>query len=112
MWDPPHAPSVDVTVGLSPTARERLQRYDGLVHAVMPPQPHWYLGLLATHPDCAGRRWGRLVMAPGLDRARTAGVPAYLETAMPANVALYVKSGWAVVDTVEVDELQMTILGH
>ena len=110
MWDPPDAPSVDVTVGLSAAARDRLHRYDELVHAVMPTEPHWYLGVLATHPDSAGRRSGRAVMEPGLEQARAAGLPAYLETATAANVAIYVKSGWTVTDTVEVDELLMRVL--
>lgn len=110
MWDPPGAPSVDVTAGLTPAARDRLDRYDALVHAVMPTEPHWYLGVLATHPARAGRRWGRAVMAPGLDRARADGLPAYLETATAANEAIYVASGWTLTATVTVDDLAMRVM--
>jgi hypothetical protein len=28
--------------------------------------PFWYLGVLGTHPDRAGRRWGHAVMTAGL----------------------------------------------
>ncbi|MFG1884452.1 GNAT family N-acetyltransferase [Micromonospora sp. NPDC049102] len=57
----------------------------------------WYLGVLGTHPDSAGRGWGRAVMRAGLARAAADGLPAILETSKPANVELYRRAGWEVV---------------
>ncbi|GGO16829.1 GNAT family N-acetyltransferase [Micromonospora parathelypteridis] len=75
----------------------RVQGYDEAVHAALPTFPFWYLGVLGTHPDSAGRGWGRAVMRAGLDRAAEEGLPAILETSNPGNVELYRRAGWEVV---------------
>lgn len=77
--------------------RARVQGYDEAVHAALPTYPFWYLGVLGTHPDSAGRGWGRVVMRVGLARAAADGLPAILETSNPANVELYRRAGWEVV---------------
>jgi ribosomal protein S18 acetylase RimI-like enzyme len=74
-----------------------VRAYDDAVHAVLPTSPFWYLGVLGTHPDYAGRRWGRAVMAAGLRRAAQDGLPAILETSKPTNVEMYRRAGWEVV---------------
>ena len=75
----------------------RVQSYDDAVHDALPAFPFWYLGVLGTHPDNAGRGWGRAVMRAGLDRAAADGLPAILETSNPGNVELYRRAGWEVV---------------
>ncbi|MGC4855338.1 GNAT family N-acetyltransferase [Micromonospora sp. DT4] len=75
----------------------RVQGYDDAVHAALPTYPFWYLGVLGTHPDSAGRGWGRAVMRAGLERAAADGLPAILATSNPANVELYRRAGWEVV---------------
>ncbi|WP_433114467.1 GNAT family N-acetyltransferase [Micromonospora sp. CA-246542] len=107
LWDPPaepHAaghPSPDG--GAAPAypadVLARVQGYDDAVHAALPTYPFWYLGVLGTHPDSAGRGWGRAVMRAGLARAAADGVPAILETSNPANVELYLRAGWEVLRT-------------
>jgi ribosomal protein S18 acetylase RimI-like enzyme len=100
MWDAPAtldgSPASAARPALPGATVARLDAFDAAVEAALPAAPHWYLGILATHPDHAGRRWGRAVMAAGLRRAAAAGLPAYLETANPGNVALYRRAGWAV----------------
>jgi GNAT superfamily N-acetyltransferase len=111
MWDPPSRPDGSGLPDSLPTAaRQRLRGYDKAVHGMFPKSPFWYLGVLATHPLHAGRRLGRAVMQPGLDRARADGVPAYLETATAGNVALYERSGWQVTQQLSVDGLDVWIL--
>ncbi|SIN11948.1 GNAT family N-acetyltransferase [Micromonospora cremea] len=78
----------------------RVHAYDEAVHAALPESPFWYLGVLGTHPDSAGRRWGRAVMNAGLRRAAVDGLPAVLETSNPGNVELYRRAGWEVVRSV------------
>jgi ribosomal protein S18 acetylase RimI-like enzyme len=98
LWVPPDAPAIeDPGPPVSPAAAERLARYDEAVHRALPPRPHWYLGIVATHPDHAGRRLGRMLIDLGVARAHAAGVPAVLETTNPGNVALYEGAGWRVV---------------
>jgi GNAT superfamily N-acetyltransferase len=120
MWDRPRAAGSgredDVGAGLARALRadalERLVRYEDAVDALLPAEPHWYLGILATHPDHAGRRLGRAVMRAGLAEAARAGVPAALETTNPDNVGRYRAEGWDVTAEGDVDDLHVWILGH
>ncbi len=116
MWDAPSTVEDEATSPLElvlPTdVMRRLDTYHGTISAALPTAPGWYLGILATHPDHAGRRWGRSVMAPGLDRARTAGLPAYLETTNPHNLDLYRRAGWEALDTVMVGPVQVWTMVH
>lgn len=102
VWEPP-AESPAAGHGSPAEARypadvwARVQGYDEAVHAALPTYPFWYLGVLGTHPDSAGRGWGRAVMRAGLARAAADGLPAILETSNPANVELYRRAGWEVV---------------
>ncbi len=66
------------------------------MHGAFPETRHWYLGVVATDPQHAGRGFGRAVMRAGLDRASADGLPAYLETTNPGNVKLYESVGWTV----------------
>ncbi|MFI7608553.1 SDR family oxidoreductase [Micromonospora sp. NPDC049366] len=67
---------------------------------IRPAGPFWYLGVLGTHPNYAGRRWGHAVMGAGLRRAAADGVPAVLVTSNPGNVEMYGRAGWEIVRAV------------
>jgi ribosomal protein S18 acetylase RimI-like enzyme len=98
LWDPPQKQSQPgLALDLPADVMARIDAYDEVVHPLLPTEPHWYLGVLATHPDHAGRRWGRAVMAAGVTAAHAEGLPAYLETTNPSNVDLYERAGWRVV---------------
>ncbi len=121
LWDPPPDPGLEPRLepvnaelpkAIPAAARHRLAGYDKAIHGNFPSTPFWYLGVLATHPEYAGRRLGRAVMRPGLQRAKADGVPAYLETATPHNVDLYRRSGWGVVQSLTVAALDVWILRH
>ena len=108
MWDAPGGSGIDASqaagaaipaLDLPADATARLAAYDDAVHELIPSSPHWYLGVLATHPACAGRGWGLSVMRAGLDRAAKDGLPAFLETTNPANVAWYGRAGWEIFGT-------------
>jgi GNAT superfamily N-acetyltransferase len=100
LWDPPAKESAGLAVNapldLPADVVERIDRYDCAVHALLPDEPHWYLGILATHPQHAGRRLGRRLMAAGVTTAHAEGLPAVLETMSPSNVELYQREGWEV----------------
>lgn len=55
---------------------------------------HYYLSLLATHPDHRGRGVGQALLAANLAAWDGAGVPAYLESTNPANDHRYERAGF------------------
>ena len=114
MWDAPTAedgpPDVTLAAQLPADALARVNAYDEAVHAALPTTPFWYLGVLGTHPDHAGRRWGHAVMGAGLRRATADGVPAILETSNPANVEVYRRAGWEVALVVTAEPLTIWIM--
>jgi ribosomal protein S18 acetylase RimI-like enzyme len=56
--------------------------------------PHWYLMVVGVSPEGRGRGLGRALIQPIMDRADAAGMPCYLETAQPDNVAFYEHLGF------------------
>jgi GNAT superfamily N-acetyltransferase len=63
--------------------------------------PHFYLSLLATHPDHAGHGFGMGLLAACLEQIDGAGAPAYLESSNPANVRRYERLGFRPLREVE-----------
>jgi GNAT superfamily N-acetyltransferase len=120
MWDRPRAVDAGreddlegaLARSLSPDALARIARYEDVVDALLPREPHWYLGILAIHPDRAGRRLGRTVGRVGLEEAVRVGVPAALETTNPGNVERYEAEGWVVTAEVDIDGLHVWVLRH
>jgi GNAT superfamily N-acetyltransferase len=68
------------------------------VDHVHPRDRHWYLQLLVVDPSVQRRGIGGLLQQPGLERADTDGLPCYLETQAPENLAYYRRFGYEVVD--------------
>ena len=117
LWSPPEveeAPEFPTAVhaGLGADAIERLTAYESAVYDALPLDPHWYLGVLATHPKHVGRALGRRVMAEGLRAAGEAGVPGVLETTNPDNVRLYEGAGWKVASSLSLPDLDVWVLRH
>lgn len=103
IWEPPGADSGDDphdswTSTLPADVTARIRAYNDALHKALPTTPFWYLGVLGTHPDHAGHRWGHAVMSAGLQRAAADGLPAVLETSNPANIEIYRRAGWQIID--------------
>ncbi len=101
VWMPPGRPEVDFTVD-PPVAEpppDRLERF-AIIGPIMqehtPPELHWYLQLLGTHPDWQRRGIGAAMMEVVFERARTDGLPCYLETETVENVSYYRHHGFEV----------------
>jgi GNAT superfamily N-acetyltransferase len=101
MYFPPGRPEVPrdepAAAGQTPAdLAERFAVFGRLKDEHTPAEPHWYLGVLATHPDWQRQGLGAAIVAPVAERCRTEGVPLYLETETVANVAYYRHLGFEV----------------
>ncbi len=63
--------------------------------------PHAYLWFLGVRPDAQGLGVGSRLLAAGLARVDAKGLPAYLESSSPANVPLYRRHGFEVVEVLK-----------
>lgn len=62
-------------------------------------EPHFYLSLLGTDPLQAGHGHGLRLLADNLRRIDETGAPSYLEASNAANVPLYRRYGFEVLDS-------------
>ena len=60
------------------------------------PEPHWYTMVVGVDPAFQGQGLGRALLQPVMDKAKSEGLPVYLETAQPKNVSFYKKLGFQV----------------
>ncbi len=72
------------------------ERYTGTIHKQIVPEKHWYLWAVGVDPAYQGRGIGGMLLAQGLERASADGVPCYLETHNPKNLAFYKKFGFEI----------------
>ena len=97
--DPTDLPSEDWDAVASRHPAEvtaRMAEYEQLLAGVKPNEEHYYLGVIATHPDFHGRGLGSAVLQPTLTEADAAALPAYLETGTEANIGFYTRHGFVV----------------
>jgi ribosomal protein S18 acetylase RimI-like enzyme len=80
---------------------EQLQEVEGLVHALRPAEPHWYLGTIGTLAHRRRQGCGTAVLRPVLDHLDRIGAIAYLETSAPENLDFYTRLGFEVVAGLE-----------
>ena len=67
-------------------------------------EPHWYLGVVGTHPDHVGKRLGVTLITRQLRIADVEHLPAYLESTNPVNLERYRQLGFDPRDTFPVAE--------
>jgi GNAT superfamily N-acetyltransferase len=75
---------------------KRAARMSECMMGAHPTEPHWYLGILGTHPDWQRRGIGGALLKPILARCDAEGLPAYLESSKEANIAFYRQFGFEV----------------
>jgi GNAT superfamily N-acetyltransferase len=110
IWQPPGVevtPERAVSAGLDrlpahigADAMERLGRvldYLEASHRRDVPPEHWYLMIVGVVPARQGQGVGRALLQPVLNRADSASLPCYLDTAQPRNLPFYQKLGFRVV---------------
>ena len=100
VWLPPGRPEgPEPTVPVGAPSPELLQRFEiigPLMAAHTPPEPHWYLQLLATHPDWQRQGLGGALMDVMFERADRDGLLCHLETENLVNVSYYRRHGFEV----------------
>lgn len=97
-WVPPGRPDVEPE-GIVPYEHPewRVARFAALRAAMgsnTPAEPHWYLNMLATHPDWQRQGLGGELMGIVFEIADAEGLPCYLETETEVNVAYYRRHGF------------------
>lgn len=68
------------------------------IEAHFPEGKFWYVHFVGVEPALQGKGWGRAMMREGLAHVAADGLPTYLETARPENVAFYLGLGFQVTD--------------
>jgi GNAT superfamily N-acetyltransferase len=105
VWTPPgetelseaqEAAIADLTSGLFPPERsaQLFELYDRFDAAHPHDVQHYYLGLLATHPEFRGHGIAQQLLAANLAHWDARGVPSYLESTNPANLHRYRRAGF------------------
>lgn len=67
------------------------------LHQRFAPGPHWYLAQIGVEPAHQHQGVAARLLRPMLTRMDAAGLPCYLETENPANIATYQRYGFGVV---------------
>jgi GNAT superfamily N-acetyltransferase len=100
VWIAPGRPDIDFpddpAAAPPPDLLERFAALGEAMAAHTPAEPHWYLQLLATHPDWQRQGLGARLMDVVFQRAAREGLPCYLETETVENVAYYRRHGFRV----------------
>lgn len=105
LWIPPGRPELRpedekrfeaaLTDRLGDGAARVLDTFECLDAAHPQGERYFYLSLLATHPDRAGRGLGMGLLVDNLARIDAEGAPAFLESSNPANDRRYELQGFA-----------------
>ena len=87
--------SAVASLALSPTSAAAMHELVGRFEAAREGRPdHYYLSILATHPDHRGKGIGQRLVADDLALWDAEGIPAYLESTNPANDHRYHRLGF------------------
>ena len=98
-WVPPGRPDVNIERPTLEHPERRLAKFEALRVAFgehTPVEPHWYLNMLATHPDWQRQGLGAALMGAVFSIADEQRLPCYLETETVDNVAYYRHHGFEV----------------
>lgn len=111
LWVPPGKPkSTSTWTGLKSVAL--MARYGGLtglkrggaLEKAMPkkpPEPFYYLFLIATRQACRGKGLGGRLFEPGLERIDAEGAASYIESSSEKNLSFYRRYGYEIIDEIQ-----------
>lgn len=64
----------------------------------------WYLQFIGVRPAAQGTGLGGAAVRAGLDLARAAGMPVYVEVMNPANVGYYLRVGFETINEFDIPD--------
>lgn len=82
---------------------ERLGELDRASQEHHPDERCWYLSTVATRAEARGRGLGSRLLSASLERVDADRLPAYLESTNPRNESLYLRHGFEVSGTIELE---------
>jgi ribosomal protein S18 acetylase RimI-like enzyme len=107
LWLPPAVrPDEDelgsiMVEGVSSELLEEMSAVLDQMDAGRPEAAHWYLPVMGVDPMRRGRGYGAALLACSLDACDRDRAAAYLESTNPANVSLYLRSGFEVIGEIQ-----------
>jgi GNAT superfamily N-acetyltransferase len=90
-----------LAAALTPEGGERYERFWDWIGSMVPPEPRWLLDQVAVEPAAQGRGIGGAMLRFAIARADGDGLPLVLETGVAANVPLYERFGFRVLQAAE-----------
>lgn len=82
----------------------RIRRWEKLIAKHHPREPHWYLETLSVAPTSQRSGIGTALIEPGLARADTDGLPAFLETQRQSNIPFYNRFGFELTEEISLPD--------
>jgi GNAT superfamily N-acetyltransferase len=108
LWLPPDVHPDEETLGgivertVSGSTRGDLLAVMEQMAKYHPAEPHWYLPLIGVDPAHQGEGYGGALLTHALQRCDRDQTPAYLESANPRNVTLYLRHGFKAIGRIQV----------
>nr|WP_250649335.1 MULTISPECIES: GNAT family N-acetyltransferase [unclassified Actinomyces] len=92
---PGDEPPAGLDLGLLGGAWDLVLTDGAQCEAARPPEPHWYLHMVAVAARARGTGTGTALLRHGLERVDAQGVAAHLESTTPGSRRLYERLGFA-----------------
>lgn len=86
----------------------QLNEYIDAVHRRLAPFKHWFLQTIGVDPRFQGKGYAGKLLKPMLARIDEEGLPCYLETQDEADVRLYERFGFKVIEKSTIPETNLT----
>ncbi len=94
--EPDHAPFIEMVAGLVGDRIGEVLSMFRLIADGYPEGPYWYLSSVGSLPQVQGHGHGARVLGPVLEICDQQGLPAYLESSNPRNLAFYHRLGFEI----------------
>ncbi|MGV1003258.1 MAG: GNAT family N-acetyltransferase [Candidatus Nanopelagicales bacterium] len=104
-WKPPLHRLALAAPGMLKALGPRMRAGEELEDALEnhhPARPHWYLQTLGTAPGLQLRGAATALLAQRIAKCDANGMPIYMDTANPANIAIMARFGFAKMHTIEI----------
>ena len=108
LWLPPGVPPDEEALAEAITANVAEARQAEVfgvfqrMSSYHPDEPHWYLPLIGVDPAHQRKGYGSVLLQHALSQCDRDHVAAYLESSNPANIPLYQRHGFGILNTIQI----------